>query len=127
MVYRLTYDDATRLGTYRDSRWVAAPAALLQERLRQRLTRATGSPSPASLHVELEEFCHVFDTPSRSRAVIRLRAVMVESASGRVLRRQVFAEEAIADAADAAAGAHALVRASDAALARVVAWAAGVG
>lgn len=56
-----------------------------------------------------------------------MRAVLVEAASDQVLRRKIFAEEAIADAADAAAGARALVRASDVASARVVAWTAGVG
>jgi cholesterol transport system auxiliary component len=127
MLYRLAYGDASRLASYRDSRWAAPPAALLQERLKQRLARAAGAGSASTLRVEVEEFCQVFETPTSSRATVRVRAALLEAGTGRVLRQQAFAEEVAATTADAPGGARALVQASDAALARVIDWAAAAG
>lgn len=124
MLYRLAYGDGARLASYRDSRWAAPPAALLQERLKQRLARATSASSTAALRVEVEEFCQVFDAPTNSRAVVRVRAALLEAGTGRVLRQQAFGEEAAAATADAPGGARALVQASEAVLARVIDWAA---
>jgi len=124
MLYRLAYGDGSRLASYRDSRWASPPAALLQERLKQRLARATGTASASTLRVEVEEFSQVFETPTRSRAVVRMRAALLEADTGRVLRQQAFAEDVAAASADAQGGARALVQASDAALARVIDWAA---
>ena len=122
--YRLEYADGARLAAYRDSRWAAPPAALLQERLRQSQARATGRPRAAVLRVQLEEFCQAFSAPERSRAVVRLRAALLEPETGRLLAQQAFAEERDATTADGAGGAHALSAAADAALTRVLQWAA---
>jgi ABC-type uncharacterized transport system auxiliary subunit len=124
MLYRLAYGDGARLASYRDSRWAAPPAALLQERLKQRLARTGGASSAWTLRVEVEEFCQVFETPASSHAVVRVRAALLEPGSGRILRQQAFAEEVAAATADAPGGARALVQASDALLARVIGWAA---
>ena len=124
MLYRLAYADAARLAVYRDSRWAAPPAALVQERLRQQLARSPQAAAATALHVEIEEFCQVFDGPAASRGVVRLRVALVDRASGRVLRQLPLAEEKSAGSADAAGGARALVQALDAALSRALAWAA---
>jgi cholesterol transport system auxiliary component len=125
MLYRLDYTDGARLASYRDSRWAAPPAALLHERLKQRLARAADTSGTATLRVEVEAFCQVFDAPADSRAVVHLRAALLEPGTGRVLRQQAFTEETAATTADARGGARALVPASDVAIARVLAWAAG--
>jgi cholesterol transport system auxiliary component len=124
MLYRLAYGDGARLVSYRDSRWAGPPAALLQERLKQRLARASGAVAPLMLRVELEEFCQLFDAPASSRAVVRVRAAVLEASTGRVLRQQAFAEEVPAATADASGGARALANAADATVARVIEWAA---
>jgi cholesterol transport system auxiliary component len=124
MLYRLAYADGTRLASYRDSRWAAPPAALLHERLRQRLARTPGAAGAVTLRIELEEFSQIFDSPASSRAVVRLRAELVEGGSGRVLRQQTFAEEVPAASADAPGGARALTQATDAVLARLIHWTA---
>jgi cholesterol transport system auxiliary component len=124
MVYRLAHGDGARLASYRDSRWAAPPAALVQERLKQRLARASGTAAALMLRVEMEEFCQIFDAPASSRAVVRVRAAVLEAGSGRVLRQQAFAEEVVAATADAPGGARALVQAADATVARVMDWAA---
>lgn len=125
MLYRLAYRDAARLSSYRDSRWAAPPAALLQERLRQRLAQAAEAPGAARLRLEVEKFCQRFDAPGSSHAVVRMRAALLEAGTGRVLHQRTFTEEVPAATADASGGAHALAKASDAALAAVIAWAAG--
>jgi len=124
LLYRLEYGDAARLASYRDSRWAAAPAALLHEHLRQRLARAGGPPRALLLRVDVEEFCQVFSAPTRSRAVVRLRATVTDAASGRVLRQQGFAQEVETATPDAAGGAHALARAAADLATQVLDWAA---
>jgi cholesterol transport system auxiliary component len=123
MLYRLGYGDGARLSSYRDSRWAAAPGALLHERLKQQLARAPGTPGAGVLRVEVEEFCQVFDTPERSRGVVRLRAALLEPGGSRVLRQAAFAVDLPAATADAPGGAHALMQASDQVLARTLDWA----
>lgn len=124
LLYRLEYSDAARVASYRDSRWAAAPAALLQEQLRQRLARAGGPPSALLLRVDIEEFCQVFSSATRSRGVLRLRATLIDGASGRVLRQQAFEHAVDAATPDAAGGAHALAQAASEVAARVLAWSA---
>lgn len=124
MLYRLAYGDGARLFSYRDSRWAAAPGALLRERLKQQLVRAPGSPGAGLLRVEVEEFSQIFDTPGHSRGVVRLRAALLEPGSGRVLHQAAFAADVPAATGDAAGGAHALMQAADQVLARTLAWAA---
>jgi len=123
MLYRLAYRDGAQLASYRDSRWAAPPAALLHERLRQRLVHFAPAAGAVTLRIELEEFSQVFDTPAGSRAVVRLRAALLAAGTGRLLRQKAFAEEAPSASADAPGGARALVQATDAVLARVLAWA----
>jgi cholesterol transport system auxiliary component len=127
MLYRLAYGDGARLASYRDSRWAAPPAALLYERLRQRLARSTATAGASTLRIELEEFCQVFDAPASSHAVVRVRAAVVEYGTGRVMRQRAFTEEVPSATPDAPGGARALVQASDTILARVLAWAAAGG
>ena len=124
LVYRTEYTNAARLASYRDSRWAAAPAALLGEQLRQRLARS-GAPRPQLLlRVDIEEFCQVFSAPTLSRGVLRLRATLVDTATGRVLRQQAFASEVEAATPDAAGGARALAQASDALATQLLDWSA---
>lgn len=127
LLYRLAYADGTRLTGYRDSRWAAAPAALLHEHLRQRLARAPGAPAARTLRIEIEEFCQVFDAPTRSRGVLRLRAMLSDGTTGRLLRQQAFEQAVVAATPDAAGGAHALAAAAAQAAARVLDWAAQPG
>ncbi|MDE2146025.1 MAG: membrane integrity-associated transporter subunit PqiC [Burkholderiales bacterium] len=134
MRYRLDYADPARLWSFRDSRWAAPPAALLAERLQDRALRAAATgpsqapaPLPAArpplLRLTLEEFCQDFDTPAHSRAVLRLRARLLDPADGRVLRQHRFAVEVAAPSADARGGVEALSRAADTAIDQVLAWA----
>jgi cholesterol transport system auxiliary component len=131
IVYRLAYRDAAQPRAYVESRWVAAPAVLFTVQLRQRLVATTrsgvlapgdGVRPAATLRVEVQEFSQVFDAPERSRAVVRVRAVLV--ADGRLLGQTSFALDRPAPSPDAAGGARALTLAADAAIDRLIGWTA---
>lgn len=100
----MAFGDGARLASYRDRHGAASPTALLHERLKQRLVHAVCTSGTAMLSVDVQEFWPVFDVPAKSRALMRLRTTLLEANSGDVAR--------------------ALVRASYAGIARVLAWVA---
>ncbi len=126
IAYRLDYVDPLRREVYRDSRWAAPPAALLTERLRQRLAAEAGhsaGPSapalPAPLRLELEEFGQSFASPSESQVRIRLRA---RFGDGAAQRQQVFDWVQAAPSADARGAVQGLSQGSDQLIEQVLAW-----
>jgi len=131
IVYRLAYRDAAQPRAYAESRWVSPPAVLFTAQLRHRLAATTrsgvlvpgdGVRPAATLRVEVQEFSQVFDAPERSRAVVRVRAVLV--ADGRLLGQTSFAVDRPAPSPDAAGGARALALAADTAIDRLIGWTA---
>ena len=128
--YRLAYRDASRPQAYAGSRWVMSPAALLTNRLRQRLAGAGGGVilptdglrAPVALRVELDEFTQVFDAENRSRAVVRLRASLVGSRS--LIAQKAFSVDKAAASHDAEGGVRALTAASDKVLEQLLDWVA---
>ena len=138
VLYRLAYADGNQLRPYAQARWSAPPPQLVRQRLREVLGRERvvlnlgeaaslareGSVLPRSLRIELEEFSHVFDSPTRSFGLVRLRATLLEStAAGEKLlgQKSVIAREA-APTADAPGGVRALTAATDAAAADIGQW-----
>jgi cholesterol transport system auxiliary component len=127
--YRFAYQDAARPQAYADSRWVSSPAELMSMRLRGRLAAsgkggvvhpADGKRASHALRVELNEFTQVFDAPGKSRAVVRMRASVLNS---RVLVAQrSFSVERTVNTPDAEGGVRALILASDEAVDQIVAW-----
>lgn len=125
IAYRLDYSDAYRREVYRDSRWVAPPAALLTERLRQRF--ATAAPAGAKavlLRLELEEFAQIFSGPSTSEVRLRVRARLGETTPTTAVQLKVFEVVKPAASADAAGAVKALSLASDELAEQVLVWAA---
>lgn len=116
LVYRLAYQDPLRREIYRDSRWAAAPAALLAERLRQRAAVADRGPG-VTLRLELEAFEQVFVTPQHSEVRLRLRAWAGEGRQG------VFDLVRPAATPDAAGAVRALGEASEALIDQLLVWA----
>jgi cholesterol transport system auxiliary component len=129
LYFRLAYADAARPQAYANSRWAMPPAALLTQRLRAALQQASKAAvlSPADgvrtdyvLRLDLEEFSQVFDSPEKSRGVVRLQARLVR---GRELAaQQSFAVELPAPSANAEGGVRALSAASDEAGRRLADW-----
>jgi cholesterol transport system auxiliary component len=138
LLYRLAYADANQLRPYAQARWSAPPARLLRQRLREQLgrDRAVLDPSesaslarvagtlPRVLHVELEEFSHVFDSPTQSWGVLRLRVTLMANTPGgeRLIGQRVVVQRRPAASADASGGVRALAEATDAAAQEIDQW-----
>ncbi len=128
LLYRLQYQDPQQLRPYAQARWSVPPAQLLRVRLRDTLSAqgpvlSTEGSTPWVLNVELDEFSQLFDSPTSSFALVRLRVSLMKSeqlaAQTSVLAR------APAPSQDAAGGVRALTAATDDALRQVAAWLAG--
>ncbi|RQO81622.1 ABC-type transport auxiliary lipoprotein family protein [Acidovorax sp. FJL06] len=146
VLYRLAYADGQQLRPYSQARWSQPPAQLLQQRLREQLGQrrailkaddgaaqardpATGGKLPLVLRVELEEFSHLFSSPTDSAGVVRLRATVVElTPAGESLRGQrVFIAQQPARSADAAGGVAALAGATGQLAGELSEWVEQVG
>jgi cholesterol transport system auxiliary component len=131
IVYRLAYDDANQVRAYAQSQWVAPPASLLSQRLRERLSLtlsagiARTDQSPASdylLRVELEEFSQVFDTPTRSHAVLQACATLIDLRRHELVAQHVFEVQRPALSPNALGAAHGLRDAVDQFIAELLHW-----
>ncbi|MCC7080590.1 MAG: membrane integrity-associated transporter subunit PqiC [Burkholderiales bacterium] len=130
MVYRLAYRDATQVRSYALSRWAAPPAELVTQRLREALglaarngfgMAADGFTADRVLHVHLEAFEQVVDSPTSSRGLVRMRA-SVSSAERKLRAQRLFQAERPCASVDAQGSAHALGAAADDAIVQVIAW-----
>ncbi len=129
LLYRLAYDDARQLRAYALARWVVPPADLVQQRLREGLSRQRtvlkpGQGATQVLALELEEFSQVFDKPGQSAGVLRLRATLQQaSATGlKTLAQRSVSVQRPAPTAGASGGVRALEAATDAAVAELAQW-----
>jgi cholesterol transport system auxiliary component len=131
IVYRLAYHDANQAQAYAQSRWVAAPASLLSQRLRERLAPAL-SPgigrvnetlaSDYVLRVELHEFSQVFDAPQTSHALLRARAMLIDSRRNELVAQHLFEVQQPALSPNALGAAHGLRDAVDQFIIELLHW-----
>lgn len=113
IAYRLVFQQAQRLEHYRDSIWAAPPAALLTQRLRERLAAApacAGRPA-GLLAVNLDEFEQQFESPTGSQAVLRVHATFWPAGQGTALQQHWRVQRPAAP--DAAGATRALAQAVD--------------
>jgi cholesterol transport system auxiliary component len=128
VAYRLAYADVQQLRPYALARWSMPPAQLLRLRLRDALGAngpvLGGADNAATwvLKVELDEFSQVFDAPTSSSGVVRLRATLLR-ANQWIGTRSILAR-APASSADAAGGVRALTSATDDAVQQLSVWVA---
>lgn len=138
VLYRLAYADAHELRPYALARWSAPPAQLVRQRLREQLgqarpvldlgdsaalARSAGTTSRV-LRVELEEFSQLFDSPTQSSGLLRLRVTLLENTPGgeKLLAQRHIVRREPAPSADASGGVRALAAATDAAAAEISQW-----
>jgi cholesterol transport system auxiliary component len=121
MRYRLAHKNPAQVLAYTESRWAAAPADLLAQRLRHQ--GFSPAASPCNLRVIVETFDQVFDSPNSSRGVVSLRAELIEG-SGRQSKISTtsISTEAPAASADAKGGVTALAGATDQAIGKLKEW-----
>ena len=123
IAYRLAFQQAQRLEHYRDSLWAAPPAALLTQRLRERLAGApacAGRPA-ALLTVNLDEFEQVFSSPAISQVVLRVHATLWPASSGSP-QQQHWRIERPASSPDAPGAVRGLAQAVDDWLPQLEGW-----
>jgi cholesterol transport system auxiliary component len=129
--YRLAYHDLAQSYAYASNRWAASPAVLLTQRIRSRIagisdegvvSAADGARTDYTLRLELEEFTQVFDTIDRSRAIVKLRASLIETGSRSLLAQRSFDIERTAPTANAAGAVRALTEAGDKLIGNLIAW-----
>ncbi|MEO8121788.1 MAG: ABC-type transport auxiliary lipoprotein family protein [Rhodoferax sp.] len=148
VMYRLAYTDAQLLHPYAQARWSMTPAQLVRQRLREHLgqhrallnptdgvnrSAATAAPTgqqpPRTLRIELEEFSQLFESPTQSVGLLRLRATLTQpgpTGDMLVAQRSVTVQQP-ATSADAQGGVRALTAATDAAMREIELWLAGLG
>lgn len=132
MYYRLNYANDQQPLAYARSRWSMAPAQLLAQRVKARITQAGGvalsaADGPAGvpvLRIEADDFSQSFSAPGASVGQVALRAAVYKGRA--LLAQQSFTRQAPAPTADAAGGARALAAASDAAITDMMAWLASL-
>jgi len=129
--YRLAYHDLAQSYAYANNRWAAAPATLLTQRIKNRLAAVSndgvvsandGVRADYALRLELEEFTQVFDTTDQSRAVVGLRASLIERSTRSLLAQRSFSVEQAAPTANAAGAVRALTEASDKLIEDLIDW-----
>ncbi|WP_367847587.1 ABC-type transport auxiliary lipoprotein family protein [Rhodoferax sp. WC2427] len=138
VVYRLGYADAQQLRPYTQARWSVPPAQLVGQRLRDVLGQRravlgagdsaalarTSGPAPRLVRLELQEFTQVFQSPTASTGLVRLRATLLENTplGDSLLAQRSFSVQRPAPSADAPGGVRALAAATDALAQELDAW-----
>ena len=139
VLYRLTYQNEQELRPYTFARWTMPPAQLVRQRLREQLgqqrnifyargglalNRSQNAVLPLLLRLDLDEFSHVFTTPSASVGLIRLRATLIEQATSgeKLVAQRSIVVQRPAPSADAPGGVRALTAATDAAIEEIDKW-----
>lgn len=132
MFYRLAYADEQQPRPYSSSRWISPPAQLFEQRLKTRLGQGSGMVLSASagamripvLHIEVDEFIQIFESPTQSAAHVTVRAAVIDNRI--LIAQRTFMQQVPAAAADASGGVEALADASDAVIADMMKWLAQI-
>jgi cholesterol transport system auxiliary component len=129
--YRLAYYDLAQTYAYASNRWASPPATLLTQWIRSRIAGISdgGVMSAADsvqtdyiLRLELEEFTQIFDTADQSRAVVKLRASLINRSTRSLAAQRSFHVEQAAPEPNAAGAVRALAEASDKLIGDLLNW-----
>ncbi|SEL41445.1 ABC-type transport auxiliary lipoprotein family protein [Nitrosovibrio tenuis] len=129
--FRLAYHDLAQIYSYASNRWAATPAILLSQRIRSRIAMANhdgvisateGARTDYVLRLELEEFTQIFDTADHSRAIVKLRASLIDRRTRLLMSQRSFSIEQSAPAPNASGAVRALTDASDNLIGTLIGW-----
>lgn len=129
--YKFLYHNPSQSYSYASSRWVAPPAALLTQQIRDRIVTHTNgqvikNSSTAKtdyiLHIELEEFIQAFDTMEDSHVTIGMRASLIERNSRILFVQKDFNIKEKTLTADAAGAVSAFGSASHRLINELIEW-----
>lgn len=124
IAYRLAFVQPLRQDRYRDSVWAAPPAALLTQRLRERLgtPAGCGGRPAALLSANLDAFEQVFASATDSHVVLRLQATLWPAGATSPAWQQHWRIERPAPTPDAAGAARGLADAVDELVPQLATW-----
>lgn len=131
ITYRLAYANEIRHHAYANSRWVAAPAALLGQRLRQRITAVSekgvidsrdGAQADYVVRMELQEFIQVFYSEKSSYVTIQLRASVIRPPERTLIAQRSFTVRRVTPSPNAEGAVKALADASDDLIDELLDW-----
>jgi cholesterol transport system auxiliary component len=109
MVYRLVHVQPTRRQAFKDNRWAAQPARLVELVLKRGCTpESRRSRRGCRLRVDLDEFYQRFDSSQASRGSIEARVALLAPRADQPLAVQAFTLDHVAPTPDAAGGVLAL-------------------
>ncbi|WP_307931867.1 ABC-type transport auxiliary lipoprotein family protein [Nitrosomonas sp. sh817] len=129
--YRLMYHNPAQTFTYGNSRWIAAPAALFTQQLRDRIASrlneyvikdSSTAKTDRILDIELKELVHLFETTTDSHVAFGLRASLIERNSRRLLAQKDLSITAKAPSPDAAGAVSAISTASNRIINELIDW-----
>ncbi len=129
--YRFAYHNSSQSYAYAYSRWIAAPAVLLTQRMRSRIVTNTdnkvirdknSAKVDYALYTELEEFSQVFDAADNSHVVISLRAHLIEQRTRLILAQHHFHINITAPTPDATGAVAALTEGTNELLDNLLNW-----
>lgn len=120
--YRLAYADAAQRQSYAHSRWVAPPRQLMEQMLQRALGAGAGANGGCRLHIELDEFLHLFEQPATSFGVLEARVMLFAPRPERLVAQRGFSVREPAPTPDARGGVAALGAAAAAFARELRAW-----
>ncbi len=129
--YRLAYHNPAQSYNYANSRWIAPPAAILTQKIRNRIVSDTTGPviknssmakADVLLNTELTEFIQIFDGAHDSHVMINLRASLVDRTSRQLLAQKDFAIRETTPSADATGAVASLTTSSDRLIGELILW-----
>lgn len=128
MQYRLDYVEPRQRRAFVESRWVAPPAALLEQMVRRNeVFSGRQGMEGCRLHLALEEFIQEFAAPDSSRAFIEVRASLLGGKSrGMQLLAQRNFRQTQAAGGDAQSGAAAFAFSARDLVAELERWLVGL-
>lgn len=134
LYYRLQYKDAQQPKPYAQARWSMPAGELIDQKLRQQLGQRRSLVNPEDnlqlgkevriLSLQLEEFSHVFETPEKSVALLKMRATLLEpdTKGARLLAQRHFTVQQPSSTPDASGGVRALRAAVESFSAELEQW-----
>ncbi|HET6586787.1 MAG TPA: ABC-type transport auxiliary lipoprotein family protein [Oleiagrimonas sp.] len=132
MHYRLDYRHDNRVAAYGRADWIAPPATMLENLIRNTAAAGGGwravidpgstATADADLHLQLENFSQVFAQPDQSAGLIEATATLVDDHDGSVMAQKHFRVKVPASTPDAQGGAKALGEAGRQLAAQLERW-----
>lgn len=128
MLYRLLYADPLQARAYASNRWSSTPLQLLTQRFKTRIAQAgikvlsvtDATSNVLLLRIEVDDFSHVFDTPTDNHGQLVLRASVF--LGHKLIDQKTFSARTPSGSPNAAGGTRALAACADSVAGDIILW-----